>query len=182
MSNNILNKIYKLFSTREYDAFNNKGKLFFKLKLKTIFILNKNLIIVCIGTPRISGDSAGPMIGSKLISRNYKVPVFGTIKNPIHANNLDEELSKIKTKYPNHKILAIDACATYNFECLNKITLENGPIRPGKGVDRKLQTVGDYNIKIINVLLDDYNTSFDCVNMVDDRIVKKLVDSVIEIM
>ena len=48
-------------------------------------------VLLCIGSDRVTGDSLGPMVGSALEERYKKsIPVFGTLKMPVHALNLEE--------------------------------------------------------------------------------------------
>ena len=47
-------------------------------------------VLLCIGSDRVTGDSLGPMVGSPLEERYKKsIPVFGTLKMPVHALNLE---------------------------------------------------------------------------------------------
>lgn len=107
---------------------------------------HNSLVIVCIGTDRATGDSLGPLVGYKLDTLNYdEVNVYGTLDNPIHAKNLEENLYRIKKLHPNALILAIDAClgASENVGCL---ILGEGPIKPGAGVEKDLPSIGDIHI------------------------------------
>ena len=57
------------------------------------------ILFLCIGTDRSTGDSLGPLIGSRLEAEGIgNVVVIGTLEHPVHAVNLDrtiEELSLI---------------------------------------------------------------------------------------
>src|SRR5690349_12433802 len=64
----------------------------------------KPIVILCIGTDRSTGDSLGPIVGSKLIeqvSSSNTIHIFGTLKNPVHAVNLEETIAKINLDYQN---------------------------------------------------------------------------------
>ena len=67
-------------------------------------------LIFCIGTDRYIGDCLGPLTGTFLSKLHIVTPIFGTLDNPIHAINLSKNIIEVKIKYPNHKIIAIDAC------------------------------------------------------------------------
>ena len=55
---------------------------------------NQPLVIVCIGTDRATGDCLGPLVGQALLpSSQYSV--FGTLKEPIHAKNLNQTFKEI---------------------------------------------------------------------------------------
>ena len=111
--------------------------------------LSKNLkddcLIFCIGTDRYIGDCLGPLTGTFLSKLDISVPVLGTLDNPIHAVNLSKNLYETKNKYPNHKIIAVDACLG-NEDSIGSIQIKSGPIHPGKGVGKRLPPVGDFSI------------------------------------
>ena len=80
--------------------------------LSTSLSLNQELVILCIGTDRSTGDSLGPLVGYKLspyIPFYKQVRLLGTLDEPVHAKNLTDAIQKIDTLYPDSLILAIDA-------------------------------------------------------------------------
>lgn len=104
------------------------------------------LVLLCIGTDRVTGDSLGPLIGYKL-SRKF-LPLFtiyGTLETPVHAMNLTETLEEIKEKHPDNCIIAIDA-SLGSRDHLGFVTLKNGSLLPGAGVKKNLTSVGDISI------------------------------------
>ncbi|WP_099192004.1 spore protease YyaC [Tepidibacter mesophilus] len=115
---------------------------------------HKEIIILCIGTDRCTGDSLGPLIGYKLqnkINKYKEIYIHGTLEEPVHAKNLDDTIEYINKNYENPFIIAIDAClgASDRIGC---IKVSNGALRPGAGVNKKLPSVGDINILgIVNV-------------------------------
>ncbi len=113
-----------------------------------------NVLIVCVGTDRSTGDAFGPIIGSRL-SRLTKLPgvdILGTLDEPVHAVNLAETLETIQHSYTDRPfIVAIDACLG-KFDHVGHITLERGPLRPGAGVKKVLPEFGDLSLTgIVNV-------------------------------
>lgn len=119
---------------------------FQQLMGKTIKNGSESIVFVCIGTDRSTGDSLGPLIGYKLKNIKYNnVHIFGTLENPVHAKNLGEVLKKIDDEYTNSYIIAIDACLGKP-EHVGYITIGEGPIRPGSGVNKSLPPVGDAHI------------------------------------
>lgn len=79
---------------------------------KHIAYLNKkyeDLVLLCIGTDKITGDCLGPLVGSKLMQQNFPHPLYGTLEKPLHAGNLTRQLPEISTAHPNACTLAIDA-------------------------------------------------------------------------
>jgi hypothetical protein len=58
----------------------------------------EELVFVCIGTDRSTGDALGPIIGHKLsfpLSKYDYIHLHGTLDNPVHAKNLQENLDVI---------------------------------------------------------------------------------------
>ena len=104
-----------------------------------------NAIIVCIGTDRCICDCLGPLIGTLLKQKNFPLPVYGDLKNPIHALNINIEVPKIQKKFPNNTIIAIDACLGSS-SSIGEIHLRHEPLKPGKGVGKTLPSIGDFSI------------------------------------
>lgn len=105
-----------------------------------------NIIILCIGTDRVTGDSLGPLIGYKLKTYNCKnAIIYGTLDNPVHAKNLSETISDIYSNYNKPLVIAIDACLG-KIDHIGYITVTKGFIKPGAGVNKQLPTVGDIAI------------------------------------
>lgn len=107
---------------------------------------NHELVIVCIGTDRATGDSLGPLVGYKLQQLHYtNVFLYGNLDSPVHAKNIEQTLNDILTFHPNALIIAIDACLgdSQNIGCL---TLGEGAIKPGAGVKKELPPVGHLHI------------------------------------
>lgn len=122
-----------------------------KKKLKEIH-RDEQIIILCIGTDRSTGDSLGPLIGTSLTSYGpKKVKILGTLKNPVHALNLQEIHQNILQEYEKPFIIAIDACLG-KMKNIGIVRTKNGPLKPGAGVKKELNPVGDMNITgIVNV-------------------------------
>lgn len=106
-----------------------------------------NLLFLCIGTDRSTGDALGPLVGTMLQEAGYPY-VVGTLEFPFDASNMRERLQEIP---PGLKIIAIDACLGQTMS-LGWYQVSNRPIEPGKSVGKQLPHVGDYSIAaIVNV-------------------------------
>lgn len=110
------------------------------------------LVLMCIGTDRSTGDSLGPLVGSRLSSYDHPlVKIYGTLEHPVHAVNLEDTLSSIRREIGNPYILAIDACLGRT-ESIGYISIKSGPLQPGTGVNKSLPEVGNAHIiGIVNV-------------------------------
>lgn len=104
------------------------------------------LVFLCIGSTRITGDSLGPYIGEHLSSLNLpNTSVYGTLYQPVHALNLEYTIKKIYTIHPAPLLVAIDA-SLGSRQHLGYITLGKGALYPGAGVHKNLPPVGDISI------------------------------------
>ena len=110
-----------------------------------------DILVVCIGTDRATGDCLGPLIGYKLKDMDYpNVHVFGTLDEPVHAKNLDQCIEGFK-KYENPFVIAIDACLG-KLDRIGCISIKEGSLTPGSGVNKTLPPVGNISITgIVNM-------------------------------
>ncbi len=110
------------------------------------------VVLLFIGTDRSTGDSLGPLTGtlvSQQIPKNFRI--FGTLDQPVHAANLTEYISRIRTDFPNLPVIAIDACLG-KLDNVGSISVGKGSLRPGAGVNKDLPPVGDlYVTGTVNV-------------------------------
>lgn len=108
------------------------------------FPIDRELVWVCVGTDRVTGDSLGPFVGTMLTEAG--VPnVYGTLDHPVHALNLAETLKRIEEAHPDACIVGIDACLE-KAKSVGSMELRDGALEPGTGVGKVLPSVGDYNI------------------------------------
>ena len=88
----------------QYFAPDNASTIPFSIALNNhITYLNKkfeDLVLLCIGTDKITGDCLGPLVGSKLKQRKFPYPLYGTLEKPLHAGNLTEQLPEISLVHP----------------------------------------------------------------------------------
>jgi putative sporulation protein YyaC len=125
----------------------------FSLYLSRYFdATEKDLVILCVGTDRSTGDSLGPLVGSRLKEMNLSgVHVYGDLENPVHAVNLIDVIDTINNKHPHAFVVAVDSCLGRT-ESVGYISLKLGPLKPGTGVQKELPAVGDLSlIGIVNV-------------------------------
>jgi len=105
----------------------------------------RELVFVCIGTDRATGDSLGPLVGTRLIALAPYANVFGTLEKPVHAVNLQEKLNTIKENFTDPLIIAIDACLGKP-ERVGYISFRHGGLRPGTALKKDLPKVGECHI------------------------------------
>lgn len=110
------------------------------------------LIVVGIGTDRSTGDSLGPLVGTRLSEiRAKNLHVYGTLDEPVHASNLKEKLQLINEMHDNPLMVAVDASLGRN-SSIGNITLSPGSLKPGAGVNKELPEVGEIHFTgVVNV-------------------------------
>ena len=126
-------------------------------KLSTLFLDhipfdNTNLVFLCIGTDRSTGDSLGPLTGSRLVEFNtFPFPVIGTLENPLHALNLEQQIDNIISTTPEAYTVAVDACLGKG-SSIGQVLFQDGSMQPGQAVGKDLPSVGNASIKgIVNI-------------------------------
>ncbi|MTH54153.1 spore protease YyaC [Bacillus mangrovi] len=112
----------------------------------------REIVILCIGTDRSTGDSLGPIVGTRLAEIGLeRFHVYGTLKEPVHAVNLEDSIARIKDTHHNPYIIAIDACLG-KLKSVGSFQVGPGPVKPGAGVNKDLPAVGDMHLTgIVNV-------------------------------
>ena len=102
------------------------------------------IVIFCIGTDRATGDSLGPLVGTRLQAMGVD-NVIGTIDKPVHAINMDEKIKQLYTTYDKPMVIAIDAClGIYNH--IGSLSIWEGSLSPGAGISKNLSKIGDISI------------------------------------
>lgn len=140
------------FNSNEKSTAYELGKKLYEL-MKEYILLNRTIVFLCIGSDRATGDCLGPIIGYKL-SKYKKIEnyyVYGTLEEPVHAKNLKDTIGRIYQSHEDAFIIAIDASLGKS-DHVGYITLGEGPLKPGAGVDKDLPEVGDIFITgIVNL-------------------------------
>jgi putative sporulation protein YyaC len=114
---------------------------------------SNEVIFLCIGSDRSTGDSLGPLVGTMLKEKNIPFPVYGTLQNPVHALNIKKVLKDIQDTHKEPFILGIDACLGEENQ-IGFIFLKEGSFIPGNALNKVLPSVGDYHMKAIVNYLD----------------------------
>ena len=114
---------------------------------------DKDIIFLCIGSDRSTGDSFGPFVGTMLKENKFPHHVFGTIAEPVHALNLKTVIKEIHNRFPEPIIFGVDACLGDNHQ-IGSILLKEGPLTPGCAINNFLPEVGNYHLKAVVNYLD----------------------------
>lgn len=123
-------------------------------KLKEVLSsTSREVIILCVGSDRSTGDSLGPIVGTMLTEADIPFPVYGTLEKPVHALNIKKILKDIYQKHNKPFILGIDACLGDERQ-IGFIFLKEGPLFPGMAVNKSLPSVGEFHMKAVVNYLD----------------------------
>ena len=106
----------------------------------------KELVFLCIGTDRLTGDCLGPYVGQQLLGNvSGKIHVYGTLSQPVHALNLASISHSICCSHPEALVIAIDASLGQK-KHLGYVTIGDGALYPGAAVQKELPPVGDIHV------------------------------------
>lgn len=110
------------------------------------------VVLLCIGTDRSTGDALGPLIGTSLTGALPEgCTVLGTLDDPVHAGNLSATMESVARSFMNPLVIAVDACLG-RLESVGTLTVGQGSLRPGAGVNKTLPAVGQvYVTGVVNV-------------------------------
>lgn len=139
--------------------------------------ISDEAVVLCIGTDRCIGDALGPLVGTMLVERNFRFPVYGTLDEPVHAVNLLKSVKKIQASHPNVFFIAVDACLG-DGNLIGNVHIKQGPIFPGKGVGKKLPSIGDLSV----VGIVDKMNHDDCLAIHNIRLslIRKMAQVIVE--
>ena len=104
-------------------------------------------IIVCVGSDLAIGDSLGPITGSmlKFKTQGLNIFLYGTLSSPVTAKEIKYLRAFLKETHRDSPIIAIDA-AVGNEGDIGLIKVNNTPLFPGAGANKKLGAIGDMSI------------------------------------
>ena len=111
----------------------------------------REIVLLCIGSDRITGDCLGPYVGHLLSDYSITgLTIYGTLHHPVHALNLTQAIQMIQRRHPHALLIAVDASLGTK-KHLGYISIGNGALYPGAGVQKDLPAVGDiYITGIVN--------------------------------
>jgi putative sporulation protein YyaC len=158
----------------KYNVFVNELK-------KKIDNRNKKIVFLCIGTNKVTGDSFGPLVGTKLqklLRYNKKISILGNIDKPINALNIEDKLLYVNKKYTDKYVIVVDS-AVSEIELIGEIFVTKNKMVLGKGINRKISEIGDISIKC-SVCKDEYSgiENFKSLKNVPKEFIKNLADIV----
>jgi len=118
--------------------------------------------VICIGTPKVVGDSVGPRVGSLLKAAGLpdRIKIIGCTDEPVHRGNLVSMLMSLRN---DALLVCVDAALNNNFPAIN---IRTGPLQPGVAVSDELPKLGDVSVicRVAETIKGLYFCSEDYVN------------------
>jgi len=123
----------------------------------------KDIVILCVGTTSVVGDSLGPKVGDLLIN-NYDINafVYGSTLRPVNGLNYADYLSFVRKHHKESLIIAIDACLGDKKE-IGKVKYTLNGLRAGAALDKNLETIGD--LAILGIVAKKSSNNFDALSL-----------------
>src|SRR5690606_15104715 len=123
--------------------------------------------VICIGTPRVVGDSVGPRIGSLLKAAGLpdRIKIIGCTDEPVHRCNLVSMLMSLRN---DALLVCVDAALSNNFPAIN---IRTGPMQPGSAVSDELPKLGDVSVlcMVAETIIDLWFCSEDYINSIAEE-------------
>ncbi len=159
-----------------FSAFNEYASNGIGEALKRCVAQNKKPLFVCIGSDLVLGDSLGPLVGTKLLESKLSSFVYGTLSSPITAKEVEYAREYLKVLHPNSVIIAIDAAVGEEND-VGLIKVINKGLKPGLGVNKKLNSIGD--ISIIGVVAGKSTKNYNLYNLTRLNLVYKMSEKIL---
>lgn len=101
------------------------------------------IVVVCIGTLNVAGDSLGPLVGDCLVDfYNIDAYVYGNTKRPVHGMNYAKYIEHIKTHHKNSFVIAVDACIGKKSD-VGRVKLSMSGVNAGGALNKGFERIGD---------------------------------------
>lgn len=131
--------------TFSYSAFNKYSYMFLSDALNRVNPISKTPVIICVGSDLVLGDSLGPLIGTMIRNNGCDAFVYGSLGNLVTAKDIPNLNERIRKTHPKSPILVVDA-AVGDREDVGMIRVIDKGIKPGLGVNKDLEKIGDYSV------------------------------------
>lgn len=131
----------------EENFVNDFKRKFYKIKEENKY---NEVLFLCVGTDRITGDCFGPIVGTKLSKEleeyNFSnINIYGTLENPLNYEKVEKIIQQINEKVC---LIVIDAALSKK-ENIGKIFVSNQKTILGKGLNKNKLEIGDISVKAV---------------------------------
>ena len=104
-------------------------------------------VVLCIGSDLAIGDSLGPIVGSMLKYKTQGLNCFlyGTLSAPVTAKEIKYMRTFLRETHRGRKVIAVDAAVGSEGD-IGLIKVNDAPLFPGAGANKKLGSIGDLSV------------------------------------
>lgn len=136
--------------TQEEKFINEFGSKLYKQRREKGY---EELVFLCIGTDKITGDCFGPLVGTKLIENLkeyniFNINIYGELENTINYENVNEKINIINKYHQNACIIVIDAALSKK-ENIGNIYVTNEKTVLGNVLNKRRYEIGDISVKAV---------------------------------
>lgn len=143
--------------------------------INEIVCSDAEVVFACIGSDLVVGDSLGPLCGTFIKNKNNNAYLYGTLKNPLTAKEIECFGANIRKMHPNSIVVAIDASVGKPEE-VGLVKIFDRGIKPGLAVNKNLSLIGD--VSIIGVVAEKSNENFNLYNFTRLNLIYRLAESI----
>ena len=140
-----------------------------------------HIVILCVGSNKIAGDSIGPIVGKKLgrlLNQKDNIVILGNLKTTLNFKNAKKVWQNIITTYQNPFIITVDS-ALGKKEFVNSIITNAGDIQIGSALGRSACYPSHINIKgIVGEYKEDVQENINTLKNVNKKIVNRLSNEI----
>ena len=101
------------------------------------------IVVLCIGSDRVTGDCVGPLTGYLLAGSG--MTVYGSLASPVTALNVRENYELLRRRHPQAFVIAVDSALGTDGE-VGSVVIMHGGLRPAAAVGKSMPAVGDLGI------------------------------------
>ncbi len=109
--------------------------------------LGGEIVVLSIGSDRVTGDCLGPLVGHMLAGRG--VAVYGDLRSPVNALNVGEVAEVIARRHPRAFVIAVDSAVGAHTD-IGKVRVVPRGICPAAATGKPLPRVG--NISVVGIV------------------------------
>ena len=104
-------------------------------------------VVLCIGSDLAIGDSLGPIVVSMLKYKTQGLNCFlyGTLSSPVTAKEIKYMRTFLRETHRGRKVIAVDAAVGSEGD-IGLIKVNDAPLFPGAGANKKLGSIGDLSV------------------------------------
>lgn len=140
-----------------------------------------NIVILCVGTNKLVGDSVGPIVGQKLtrlLNKKENIKIYGNTKKNLNLKNAKQVLEEINRIYSKPFIITIDATLGPK-EIIETIIISKGELEIGEALGHSIKYFSNINIKAI---VGEYQTNiqknFETLNRIERKRIHQLSNQI----